>query len=566
MRFTILLAAALMTITSAKAETFDSIAAIINNEAISCYEIQRDTENMLAQLKARGIQQQAPLDQISRRILDSKITKTIQIQEARKLGLSASDAEVDKAVQNMEQKNNLMPGQLEEAIGMQGMDFDEYKSNLKDQILIGKLINAAVRSKVKISEEAIREYHRKYLANPKPRREVKLAQIFLPLSTEPTPEEINKIRNKAIDIHTQLSSGSNFNQLVALHSESADRQQDGVMGWFMESGISQNFSPALELPVGSITQPIRAQSGFHILKVIKERWKEPEPVGESYDEVHARHILLQIPSFSDDKTRAKIMHRAETIAAEMKEASDKDFAARAQEASQGPSAGKGGDLGWFRQGMMLPAFEEAAFSMQAGETSGVVESSFGLHIIRTVAKRHVDPNSLVAHRDNIAQILTNVEMQEKLPRWISAIKSKASIELRDCSSLDILQLPSEEADTAVQKNAQQLLDTAEGWRKAWSDRNIAKYFSYYSPNFSPEKKTLKQWKRYKKKVISNKSYIKVSVTNVSIKFADNNEAFVEFDQRYESDRHQSEDHKLLIMEKNDQKWQIIKELVQLQNS
>jgi hypothetical protein len=76
---------------------------------------------------------------------------------------------------------------------------------------------------------------------------------------------------------------------------------------------------------------------------------------------------------------------------------------------------------------------------------------------------------------------------------------------------------------------------------------------------------LSSGKAIKKKVIANKSYIKIAVTNVSIKFNDDKEAFVEFDQRYESDRLTSEDHKLLIMEKNGPRWQIIKELVQAQS-
>ena len=451
MRFTILLTAILMTVSAARAETFDSIAAVINHEAISCYDIQRETNDALKQLKASGAEQRVSRAQISRRILESKIVNAIQQQEAAKLELSVSHEEIEQAIQNTERQNNMMPGQLEQVLAMQGMDFDDYKSKLRDQILVGKLINVAVRSKVNISEEALREYHRKHLANPKPHREVQLGQIFIPLSSEPSPAEVTLARNKAHDIHAQLTAGKEFRQLVALYSESAERQQDGIMGWFMEGGISQRFTPALELPVGAVTQPIRSPSGFHILKVVQERWKEPEAAGESYDEVHARHILLQIPSFSDDKTRLKIRQRAERIATAMNGASEEEFIARAKESSQGPSASKGGDLGWFRRGMMVPAFEEAAFALNAGETSGIVESSFGFHIIRTVAKRHVDPNSLEAHRDNITQILTNVEMQERLPRWIEGLKSSANIETRDCSSLNPLPAG---AETSTQKPAQ----------------------------------------------------------------------------------------------------------------
>ena len=87
----------------------------------------------------------------------------------------------------------------------------------------------------------------------------------------------------------------------------------------------------------------------------------------------------------------------------------------------------------------------------------------------------------------ISQILTNVEMQEQLPRWITSLKTKSSIELRDCGDLDILEIPSN-PESSAQQSAQELLNTAEGWRNAWSSQNIEEYFSYYSPNFKPEKK------------------------------------------------------------------------------
>jgi len=197
----------------------------------------------------------------------------------------------------------------------------------------------------------------------------------------------------------------------------------------------QRFTPALELPVNGVTAPIRSPAGFHILKVLNERWQDPEATGESYDEVHARHILLQIPTLADEEDREKIRNRAEDIASEMQDASDEAFSTRAKEVSQGPSASKGGDLGWFRRGAMVPEFEKVAFAMQPGETSGVVKTQFGLHIIRVVAKRHIDPNSLQANRDKITRILSDVRMQEQLPRWIASLRAEADIQYHPCPEI-----------------------------------------------------------------------------------------------------------------------------------
>jgi len=436
MRFAAMIASLLFTIPMAHGEAFDSIASVINHEAVTCFEIRQDARSLLLQLNQTGSSQSLSAAELNKRVLDGHITKVLQLQEAHKLELKVSDEELAKAINDIETKNKLLPGQLQEALQQQGMDFDEYKIKMREQVLIGKLVNIAVRSKLKVSEESMREFYRKFIASSEKRREVKLAQIFMPLPSEPNPQQLKAVRNKIRAIHQQLLDGGDFTQLAMLHSNGPGSNQGGEMGWFMPGGISQRFVSTLELPAQGISELIRSPGGFHIFKVLDERWHEPQLQGESYDETHARHILLQIPSAADDATRAKIHHRAETIAAELQGASEEEFVTRAKEISQGPSASNGGDLGWFKKGMMVPAFEKAALELQAGQTSGIVESSFGLHIIYVVGKRHIDPNSFEAHREQIQQVLTNVEMQEQQPRWLSSLKAKANIEKRICPGIE----------------------------------------------------------------------------------------------------------------------------------
>jgi peptidyl-prolyl cis-trans isomerase SurA len=278
----------------------------------------------------------------------------------------------------------------------------------------------------------MREYYRKHLANPEPVREVQLAQVFVALPASPSAEQVLNASKRADKIHASLKAGSSFKKAIAMESDAPDAKEGGVMGWFYPGGIAQPFEEVFGLPVGGFTGPIRSPVGFHIVQVIDERMHQPE-VGESFDEVHARHILLTLPGGSDETTKAKIRYRAESIAREMERASDEEFATRAKEISQGPSAERGGDLGWFHKGQMVAAFEEAAFKLEAGGTSGVVESPFGFHIIRVVARRHVDPNAFEVHRERIEQVLVNAEMQNQVPRWIAGLKADAVIEYKSCS-------------------------------------------------------------------------------------------------------------------------------------
>nr|WP_018293824.1 peptidylprolyl isomerase [Mariprofundus ferrooxydans] len=559
-----LLAGLLLLIAPAQAEEFDSIAAVVNNEAITCSQVDQDAQIMLTQLHQSGSTFIPAASELNQRSLDGLIVKTLQKQEARKLELKVSDEELDDAIKNVAASNNLTPDQLKAAVEQQGMHYDEYRSNLREQILKNKLVNVAVRSKIQVSEEAVQEYYRKYLEHPKPRREVKLAQLFLSLPSEPTPEQLAVTRQKIRNIHQQLLAGKDFAQMVAIYSESPDRQQQGVMGWFMQGGVAQRFASALEMPVGQISDPIRSPSGFHILKVLAERWKDPQNTGVSYDEVHARHILLKVPSFADAATKAKIRQRAEAISHDLQGASDAQFAVRAKEDSQGPSAERGGDLGWFKKGAMVPAFEKAAFAMKPGETSGPVESPFGFHIIRIVARRHIDPNSLQAHRDQIQQILTNVETQEQLPRWIASLRAEANIDIRKCPSQTSAQAIESGDSEAVQETQtdNQLKASLASWKSAWEKQDAKAYFSHYSNHFTVPKSfpDLTTWKAARTKAITGKRYIRITLSNIKITLLDKTHARIEFTQHYQSDQSNSSDLKLFLMEKTAGDWKITREM------
>ncbi|RLL55056.1 peptidylprolyl isomerase [Mariprofundus sp. EBB-1] len=570
MHFPFLLVSLLLLALPVRAETIDAIAAVANNNVITCFEIEQDTQEMLVRLRQSGAANLPTAAQLNRRSLDARVVKLLQLVEAKKLELSVSPEELSNAIQDVESKNGMMPGQLKEVLAQQGSNFEDFQENMHDQILVSKLINVAVRSKLQISEEAISEYYRKYLAVPKARREVQMAQIFLALPAEPTPQLLADVRNKARNIHQQLIEGKDFTQLVAIYSESPDRQQQGVMGWFMEGGISQRFAPALDLPVGGITNPIRSPSGFHIIKATSERWKEPETLGESHDEVHARHILLQIPSSADEATRKKIFQRAEAISEDMQGATDEAFVTRAKEASQGPSASNGGDLGWFTKGAMLPVFEKAAFAMQAGETSAVVESKFGLHIIRVVAKRHIDPNSLEVSHDKIQQILSNVALQDQLPRWIASLRADADISYRTCPGvsveLPVIEVGEEDAAQMIARLDTELKSALDVWRKAWAKKDFATYFAAYSPLFKPGKAfaDIDAWKASRRDLIGNKQHIQVDIQDLKITHLEGNHARLEFTQRYQADGFSRSDFKLILMEYTDSRWRIIREMTAVQ--
>jgi peptidyl-prolyl cis-trans isomerase SurA len=418
---------------SAAAEVLDGIAAVVNGNAITCSQVREDADDLGKQLAASGPKQVPSEKELFSRALDNRITLLLQEEEAKSLDISISDDEVEQAMANVEEQNGIPAGQLPDVLKAQGVDIDRYKQSLRDRLLTAKLSNIAVRSKLQVSEEAMREYYRKYIADTGPKREIEVSQIFLPLPLDPSPEEVATAYRQMDTWRQAILGGASFTRIAELNSAGPEASQGGSLGWLLPGALSPRFSSVFSLKVGEVSQPIRSPAGLHLFTVSKERMKEPDKQAVAYDEIHARHILLKLNDSMSPEEQAKVRQHAEEIAKAMQGVSDQDFAIRAKEVSQGPSAPKGGDLGWFKRGTMVPEFEQVAFALQPGQTSGVVQTRFGLHIIRVVERRHVDPDSFEAHRDEIQNILINMEMQDQLPRWLAGLKAKAMIEQRTCN-------------------------------------------------------------------------------------------------------------------------------------
>jgi peptidyl-prolyl cis-trans isomerase C len=144
--------------------------------------------------------------------------------------------------------------------------------------------------------------------------------------------------------------------------------------------------------------------------------------------VHVAHILIRVPENADAAAKAKAKSEAQSVLAQLKKGGD--FAALAKQHSQDPgSAPNGGDLNFVARGQTVPQFEEAAFALKPGQLSGVVESPFGYHIIKSIAHRDARTVPLQEVKPQLEQFLKQQRIQEKTAAYVEKLKSKAKIEI-----------------------------------------------------------------------------------------------------------------------------------------
>jgi len=172
------------------------------------------------------------------------------------------------------------------------------------------------------------------------------------------------------DALQKAKSGVDFIQLVNTFSDKSDSS-----AWFKHGEMSPNIESAVfSANVGDVIGPLNEVDGYHLIKVLDGRKGDKESV-------HASHILFQINGPDSNAVKAT----ATEVARQAK--SGQDFAALAAKHSKDPSnAQKGGELGWFGKGRMVPQFEEACFKAKVGEIVGPVRTAFGLHIIKLTGR------------------------------------------------------------------------------------------------------------------------------------------------------------------------------------
>lgn len=144
-------------------------------------------------------------------------------------------------------------------------------------------------------------------------------------------------------------------------------------------------------------------------------------------EVHARHILVKVDPGADDDTRSKAKKKIDGVLEEAK--GGDDFGELAKKYSEGPTGPNGGDLGFFRRNQMVKPFAEAAFALEPGEISDVVQTIYGYHIIKAENFRGGDKMTEDEVREKLRDFLYDTKVQDAMQKKIAELRSEGTVEV-----------------------------------------------------------------------------------------------------------------------------------------
>ncbi len=407
---------------SAQEIPLDRVVAIVNDGIVLQSELNTRISLVREQLQQRSTQM-PQYNILRKQVLERLILDSLQLQLAEQRGIRVSDRQLAMALENIARQNKLTLDQFREAVIAEGQDFDTFREQIRRELLITQVQRSVVNSRIRITEQDLRNYLESEEGKANSHAEFNLSNILLAVPTQATPAMIQDAQQKAAKLHEDLKAGADFAQVAISFSNAPNALKGGELGWRKINELPVQLSNALKnQSIGAITQPIRTPGGFHILKVNDKRGGETVLI----EQTKVRHILLKPTEIRNaEQSRLKIYELAERLR------QGEDFAQLAREYSDDPGSGsEGGSLGWTQDGQMVPEFEQTMNATPIGELSEPFRTQFGWHILQVEDRRTQDVGEKVIE-NQARNSIRKRRFNEELENWLRELHSQAYIEIKE---------------------------------------------------------------------------------------------------------------------------------------
>lgn len=408
--------------THAHAQTADYIVAVVNQELVTAGELQQ----RIARAREEAARNRTPLPPagaLRQQALDQLIDERVLITNARDSGARVDESEIDRTVGNVAIQNQLTMAQLRDRLRKEGVDYAKFRENVKDQLMVERVREREVASRIKISDaeiDALLDQRRTSGAS----LQFNIAQILVTVPEGSSVAVVAERRERALAALQRVRAGEDFATVARELSEDGNRTQGGEIGARPADRLPDLFVKAVQpLKSGEVApEVLRSGAGFHVLKLIERK----DGDAFSVQQIRARHILLR-PSAEltiEAATRRLTQFRREILAR------TKTFEQLARDNSEDGSAAQGGDLGWSSPGQYVPEFEEAIAGLDVGGLSEPVATRFGVHLVQVVDRRQVTLDRK-QQREQARSILREQKFEEAYVEWLRDLRGRAYVEMRD---------------------------------------------------------------------------------------------------------------------------------------
>ncbi|MGD8649501.1 MAG: SurA N-terminal domain-containing protein, partial [Desulfobacterales bacterium] len=270
-------------------ETIDRIVAVVNNDIITLYDLNRALKPYEENIKALGYEtekERETLFQVRKDLLDQLIDRELADQEIKRAQISVSESDIDGTIERMKEARSITDEQLREGLAQQGMTMAEFRKEIREQIMRTKLVNREVKSKIVVTKADIKDYYDSHQDKYAGEKNYYLYNLFVRLSPEADTSEKEDAFRKMENARARLDQGIAFEDLVNQLTDSFSLVQGTDLGLYRTEELSEELRGAVEkLNAGEYTEVLDTEFGPQIIYVQEIQEKTAKSVDEVESEI-----------------------------------------------------------------------------------------------------------------------------------------------------------------------------------------------------------------------------------------------------------------------------------------
>lgn len=400
--------------TGSIAKNFE-IVAIVGDTAISTVDL---NERLELSIVSSGLPNNNETRQkLKPQIIKTLIDEALYTQEARQYRIEVTESDMDNAIANLENQNNLKPGEFDNFLKKNNIPIDAMKKQISSQVIWTKLLSQQVRPQIVITDVEIEE-KMEHISNLSGISELDLSEIVLPVDS---PSDEKRVRLLAEKLHEEIKNGAKFESIAKEFSHSSTASSGGSLGWIREEHATKEIiSKVRNLQVGQISRPFFVNGQYYIMKLNERRALVDDPT--TVKNFKLKHAFIEIKPGTSKNDISKIQEKIIKNAKKYK--SCDDFAAFAKNVG----SNIGTDTIDINIDDMNPEVKPAIINTPIGSLTPPVPAPEGVHIFGVCDKEK--PESSLVLKDKLREIIFRRKLDLQAQRYLQKLREKAFIEIR----------------------------------------------------------------------------------------------------------------------------------------
>jgi len=391
------------------------IAAVVNDDVISLGDLEARTQLILlsSQLPDNAQVRQRVIPQVLRSLIDEKL----QIQEAKKFNIVASDSEVTESFDRLEQQNNMPKGSLDKLLASRGIPRSTLVTQISAGLVWNKLVEGKYGASAAVSDEEINETMAR-IKQDVGRPQNHVAEIFL---TVDKPDQEADVKALADRLAEQIRQGANFGAVAQQFSQSPTAAVGGDLGWLSPTELPRDIAAAVEgMQPGQLSAPIRGTAGFYLLYLADRRIFGAPTAEDTL--VTLSRVGFPFPPNGTDADKQRVVAMAQQVSETVKSCGEltKVGQERAPQSS--------GEVRDIKLGTLPRELQERIAPLQIAEASKPILAQGGVAVVMVCERKA--PPSQIPTKEQLGNNMARARLETLARRYLRDLRRSAFVDMR----------------------------------------------------------------------------------------------------------------------------------------